>query len=192
MIDDEAFFPKSNLSTYGYNIIPLGDISSVSDVENHDIVLCDLIGVGLHFDKKMQGASLIKEMKRIYPDKYVIAYTAAALSASVAKQADTFADKIIRKDTQIDEWVDKLDGVLDLIQDPYFTWNRIRINLVSKGVETRELIVLEDAFVRSILSGDKTFSAMDKASSNISLSDDVRAIINGLISSAAISFIFQS
>lgn len=64
VIDDEIFAPQTNLQSYGYKITPIGDLKQLSEVAAYHIVLCDIMGVGRHFDKSMQGASLIAEIKK--------------------------------------------------------------------------------------------------------------------------------
>jgi hypothetical protein len=58
VIDDEPFAPQTNLQSYGYNIKPIGDLKNLKEVAEYHIVLCDIMGVGRHFDSNLQGASL--------------------------------------------------------------------------------------------------------------------------------------
>jgi hypothetical protein len=59
----------------------LGDPSNVDAVVPHNIILCDVQGVGHSLDSKKQGAFLIREIKAHFPDKYVIAYTGGSSRA---------------------------------------------------------------------------------------------------------------
>lgn len=190
VIDDEPFAPQTNLNSYGFNVVPIGDLRAVDGIAPYDIVLCDLMGVGQHFDGKLQGASIIREIKRVYPEKYVIAYTGAAMNAGIARQATEAADDIVRKDVDIDDWVQTLDHYTDLAQDPYEIWLRIREGLTDRGADTKDIILLEDAFVRSVMNGDARFSDLGKVSTGTALKEDVKSIVHGLISSAAIAFVF--
>ena len=190
VIDDEPFAPQSNLSSYGFNVVPLGDLRSVNGIAQYDIILCDLMGVGQHFDDKLQGASIIREIKRVFPEKFVIAYTGAAMNANIARQATEAADDIVRKDVDIEDWVQTLDKYTDLAQDPYCIWLRIRAGLAARGAETKDILRLEDAYVRSVQNGDEDFSEMAEASRGTRVAEDIRSIIQGLISSAAIAFMF--
>ena len=190
VIDDNPFKPQTNLANYGYKITPIGDIKSVSEVADYNIVLCDLMGVGLHFDQKNQGASIIAQIKQSYPSKIIIAYTGAAMGSQVARSAGDIADQIIRKDVDNDEWVATLDRqALDSV-DPYVLWTKTRARLVDLGAETKAILILEDAYVRSVLSRDSGFHNLKNAMSEINLAGDARSIVNGLISSIIFTVIF--
>ena len=189
VIDDQPFAPQANLGNYGYRIQPLGDIKTVSEIEPYDLVLCDIMGVGQHFDTKLQGASIIAEMKRCHPEKFIVAYTGAALNQVAAREAAIGADDILKKDVDIEEWISVLDGYTSTILDPKQVCQRIREDLVQRGIDTKDVLTLEDAYVSSVLSQDKTFGALRGVLKSLSLGDDVRAIVNGIVSSAAFKFI---
>lgn len=75
IIDDEEIAGLKNLKSYGYNIVVFNDIDRATDIEEYDIILCDVMGVGLNFSSESQGAELIREIKNNFPSKYVLAYT---------------------------------------------------------------------------------------------------------------------
>jgi hypothetical protein len=92
VVDDQVFTPqvftpKSNLENSGYKIDYLGDISSVDKIAPYHITLCDLQGVGTALDAKKQGAFIIREIKRNYPEKFVVAYTGGGLNQTISKEA---------------------------------------------------------------------------------------------------------
>jgi len=189
VIDDQPFAPQANLNAYHYNIRPVGDIRSVDQIKDYDLILCDILGVGLSFNDSLQGASLIAEIKRVYPEKWVVAYTGATLNQSATREAKSVADALIKKDVDIKEWVDKLDNYIDLILDPQMVWSRVRSDLVNRGVGTKDILLLEDAFVSSILRSRPDPAALSDALDRTKLSGDARNIITGLISSAIYSFV---
>ena len=192
VIDDQPFAPQANLGNYGYRIQPLGDIKTVSEIEPYDLVLCDIMGVGQHFDTRLQGASIIAEMKRCHPEKFIVAYTGAALNQVAAREAAVGADDILKKDVDIEEWISVLDGYTAAVLDPKQVWERIRADLVQREIDTKHVLRLEDAYVASVLRRDKSFVALRGVLGNLSLGEDVRAIVNGIISSAAFKFILGS
>lgn len=140
VIDDEPFLPQTNLQSYGYKVVPLGDIKSVTEVKDYHIVLCDVMGVGRHFDAKNQGATLIGEIKNNYPEKIVIAYTGGAMNDPAIKSAKDRADILIRKDVDGEEWVTKLDSVSKSAVDPHVMWNKIRNRLVQLDADTKDIL----------------------------------------------------
>ena len=150
------------------------------------------MGVGRHFDNKLQGASLITEIKKNYPEKIVIAYTGAALNERAVKIAAERSDRIIKKDIDIDEWVDTLDSATREAVDPYIIWNKIRGRFVELNIDTKDMLILEDAYVQAILSKDITFANVKTITQSAGVRDDARAIVNGMISSMIFQAIFGS
>lgn len=190
VIDDQPFAPQTNLQAYGYSISQIGDIKSLSEVAQYPLVLCDIMGVGRHFDSKLQGASLISEIKKNFPEKIVIAYTGAALNDRSVKVAADRSDRILKKDVDIDDWVDALDDATRQAVDPYVIWNRVRARFVEMGVDTKDIIILEDAYVDAVQKKDISFGSMKSINSGGDVRQDARAIVNGLISSLVFKAIF--
>lgn len=192
VIDDQPFLPLNNLSSYGYKITHLGDIKDVEEIKNFDLILCDIIGVGSSFDHKMQGAALISEIKIAFPEKIVIAYTGASRNNPAAKQALSFADELIKKDDTIERWKHVLDKNIAKILNPYEIWERIRIDLIRNRVDTKDILIFEDAYVKSIITKDVTFTSLKNVIAKSSLKTDARSVITGIISSAVFSLIVGS
>lgn len=190
VIDDQLFLPQTNLQVYGYKITSIGDIKSLDQVADYNIILCDLMGVGMNFDTKNQGASLISEIKKNFPSKIVIAYTGASMKALVAKSAQSRADALFKKDIDNEEWIEHLDQFASEAIDPFVIWNKIRARLIELNADTKTILALEDAYVRSVLARDASFIEMNAIISNEKIGGDIRAIIQGLISSIIFTAIF--
>lgn len=191
VIDDEKFQAFSNLSSYGYNISELPDIKSISDIESYDIVLCDLMGVGKNFDKTIGGASIIREIKKNYPTKFVVAYSGARANSIEASAAREYADEFIKKDEDISRWVERLDAIIETVVDPYEMWLVARQGLIDNEIDIRRIVELEDAYVRSINTKDANFGPLRKLIVKIDLRGNSKAIIQGLISSAIITLVLS-
>ena len=183
VIDDQPFLPQTNLQSFGYSVSPLGDLKSISEVQDYHIVLCDVMGVGRHFDANAQGATLISEIKKTYPEKIVIAYTGGAMNDAAVRSARERADILIRKDADAEEWITKLDQISQEAVDPHVMWRKIRTRFVELDVDTKDILILEDAYVRSVLKGG-SLAELGLVASSLKVSSDVRAIIQGLASSA--------
>lgn len=184
VIDDKPFDAKQNLENLGYRVEYLGDPHTIQVVVPHHIILCDLQGVGKSLDPKKQGAFLIDEIKRNYPEKFVIAYTGGMMSQSLTREAMVRADYFLRKDANIDEWRDRLDAVVGLLVDPVQVWFRYRKALIDRNVDTLEIIRLEDAFVSSVFdrrAGDDSPFARMLRSPDVKA--DVRALGQNLVAS---------
>jgi len=190
VIDDEKFQPLANLKSYGYNITLFDDISKISEVEGFDIVLSDLMGVGANFDKTIGGASVIKEIKANYPTKIVIAYTGARANSGEAIAAKDHCDHFLKKDADLTEWSEMLDAFVQQVIDPYTMWLNARDGLLDLELDLRDVLKLEDAYVRSVLSQDKDFKSIHQVLSKADISGNARGIVQGLIASAIYGLIF--
>lgn len=184
VIDDQPFHAEKNLRSYGFDIRQIGDVKHVDEVKDYRIVLCDLMGVGTALASHNEGAELISEIRHQYPGILVAAYSGAALSSTQARAAKLVADRVLRKDVDISEWQEALDGFISQALDPHLVWKRMRKSLVDADVDTKAIIVLENAFVRTILEKDKDGKKINSAVTSLKLAGDVRAIAQGLISSA--------
>lgn len=189
-IDDEPFSPQTSLTSFGYNITQLGDIKRVSEIEKYPIVLCDLMGVGVHFDKTSQGATIIQEIKKNYPAIIIVAYTGASLGSVQARAAKDLSDAVIKKDDDNQEWISTLDSLIDRAIDPHSVWKRIRQSLVTSDIDTKDLLILEDAYVRSVLAKDGSFKILRGVLGSLNLKGDVRSIVQSIIGSAIYALIF--
>jgi hypothetical protein len=184
VIDDSPFEPKQNLKNVGYRVVLLGDVSKIDIVSPHHIILCDLRGVGRSLGARTQGAFVIREIRANYPEKYVIAYTGGAASDIISREALQVSDFLLKKDTDIDTWVDKLDSIILRLLNPYEVWQRQRKALVDRGVDTLTILKLEDAFVRSIVSrSEPEASPLARILSSDQIAGDVRALVRSLIAS---------
>jgi hypothetical protein len=184
VIDDAPFEPKQNLENTGYKIEYLGNPNTVDVVLKCHIVLCDLQGVGVALDPQKQGAFFIDEIKKNYPEKYVIAYTGGGLNASISRDAMTASDGFLKKDASIEEWRDKLDGLIVDLLDPYRVWQRQRLSLVKRNIDTFTILKLEDAFVRSIIAREpQESSSFSRMLNSGGVTGDARAIVQSMIAS---------
>ena len=183
VIDDQPFEAGVNLRSYGYNITEIGDIKNISEIEQYPIVLCDLMAVGLHFDKKNQGAAVIQEIHRNFPATLIAAYSGSSLASEPVQKAKSLADEFIEKDADIETWVEKLDQLMATAADSTFVWYRIRKALVNEHVNSRDILRLEDAYVRSILRNDSQLTLLRKTTSSANFTGAASNIIQGLISS---------
>ena len=107
VIDDQPFAPRPNLEANGFHLTVTSDISNIKTVEQYAIVLCDLMGVGLTLDSHLQGAHVIHEIKKNYPDTIVFAFTGGATESRITREANVSADYYLKKDVDIAEWCQK-------------------------------------------------------------------------------------
>ena len=191
VIDDQSFTPLNNLRNNNYRIQEMGDIVNVTQVEDFAIILCDIQGVGKNLNPARQGVHLIREIKRQYPEKYVIAYSGASSMNPLTRAATDTADNFVKKDAGIEEWTEKLDGAIDQITNPIQTWKAFRNLALDKGMTPLSLVELENDFVRSYsLGSERSHSNLSRKIGDLGLAQDVRAIAQGFISSIIFRLIF--
>ena len=153
VIDDNPFSAENNLKNSGFKITALRDILQVQEVADYSIILCDVNGVGASLSQDTQGAYVIEEIKKIYPEKIVIAYTAGSASSKIVQRARMKADSYLRKDASIEDWRDLLDKQILRLADPIITWKQLRLRLLEKDIELIDLLELESVYLNSISKG---------------------------------------
>jgi len=189
VIDDKDFTPRRPLEHHGYQFELYRDIHDFREVHDFSIILCDLLGVGRRLGGRGQGAHLIKEIKRSYPDKFVIAYT-GGYDPEIGPLAVTHADRYLKKDADIEQWCDILDEAVEARINPVHAWRRIRIRLVQNDIVPIALAELEDRYVRATLAKDcSQLQHLLSANTQIEIPDDVRSVINSLIANLIFDFI---
>lgn len=184
VIDDQPFEAGANLRNYGYTIEEKGDVKKLNEVEDYPIILCDLMNVGMFFDADSQGASLIKEIRRNYPSKYIAAYSGASANSTQAQRAKQYADTFIKKDSEIDNWVEKLDSLISNATDPRQVWLRTREAMVAEHIDTRTILLLEDAYVASVTGKSPDLSRLRTIVNQENVASAAKNIVLNLASSA--------
>lgn len=184
VIDDEEFTPVTFLSNNNFRLTYKKDIDNVKDVSEYPIILCDIRGVGKQLSDSYEGAFLIKEIKRNYPSKRVIAYTASQYDPTYNQYLE-HADSLVQKGLGLEDWVKLLDEQIYKTIDPIFQWNNLRMKLLSKHVTTIEVAKLESLFVDSYKKGK--FENFEETANR--MTGDAKSIILEFLSSAAVKMI---
>lgn len=186
VIDDKPFTPSNYLQRNEYDITYFRDIDRIEQVQGYPLILCDLSGVGVSLNPQMQGAHIIGEIKRSYPEKYVIAYTGEGYS-EIYERSIYVADDLLKKDITPGEWVEALDTAIEALSNPSIVWKSARVRLLRAGVTPYQLAVLEDVYVSKVIGGAPDLqAAMFERVDRLRLSGDVRAVIQSAIGSLLI------
>ncbi|ANT61819.1 hypothetical protein AYJ57_15235 [Salipiger sp. CCB-MM3] len=184
VIDDQPFEAGVNLRNFGYDISEVGDVKKLNEIDIYPVILCDLMNVGMFFDADSQGASLIREIRRNYPSKYIAAYSGSSANSTQAQKAKQYADSFIKKDSDIETWVERLDELISRATDPKIVWQRTRAAMVAEDVDTRSILILEDAYVQSVTKAKPDLSQMRAVINGDNFSSAAKTIILNLASSA--------
>lgn len=168
VLDDEAFIPERQLRQHGFSIVELGgDIKSVDQISAYPIVVCDIMGVGIAFGSEHEGAHVLSEIQKNFPDKYLIAYTGMTHSVAVTNRLRK-VDAVTPKDASIEIWVDLLEKALKEVGDPRQRWIRLRTSLLEKGAPLYDVFKMEQAFIKSMTNRNADILASAAKKSTIS------------------------
>lgn len=155
VVDDQPFVLKDVLSSHGFSITEMRDIQSVDLSAAYPIVVCDIKGVGAALKGKHEGAHLFREIRRAFPEKYIIAFTGFRFDPTYNEYFRS-ADLSLKKDTDSEAWVTALDSAVKTMSDPSTRWLRLRKHLLDDaGLELWDVLRLEQAFIEAVESGDK-------------------------------------
>lgn len=193
VIDDQPFAPEHNLKNNNFQISTFKDIQNITQIADFPIVLCDLQGVGLQLGGDLQGAFLIEEIKRNFPEKAVIAFTGGSAISGISRRAAAAADDNLRKDASIEDWREVLDKHIRNLSDPVHVWRQMRLRLVKADVTPIELVKLEHAYVNSIQKGAADAKiAIGSIADSEDTAPAVKREIAGFLASKAFELVFEA
>lgn len=168
IVDDEVFRYMNELRAHDYQATELGaDISSVKQVEAYSVIACDIRGVAPKFGSRQEGAHLISEIRKTYPDKYLIAYTGSNFDPSINKKLAA-ADSAINKDVSFDFWHTELERALAAVGNPKERWLRFRKSLMLDGIDGWKIANIEQAFIKAVKTGKSVNFDPNKVSRGLS------------------------
>lgn len=150
VIDDQKFMYAEILRSHGFNLTEIGDITDLEAVASYDIVVCDIKGVGASFGSKYEGAHVISELRKHYPDKYLIAFSGGQFDPSYKRFFDS-CDVSIKKDADMDDWTIMLDSAAEQLSNPAKRWLRVRTILMQEGIDIYEILQLEIEYVKAVI-----------------------------------------
>ena len=186
LIDDRPFTKFQSLINNGFKLTKLDDVRSIEQVEPYAVIACDVEGVGSNFGSEFQGAHVISEIRKSYPDKYLIAFTAASHTALYSEMLKS-ADLRTAKDADINSWIGYLETALQTIGDPRLRWFRMRSFLLSFGYDTFTVLKLEQAYIKSVTNRDASHLRSEKLLK--SLPDGLAPIIIKFTATAVVEII---
>lgn len=187
VIDDNAFEPRDALLAHKFRISELGpDIRSVDQVSTFPIIICDVAGVGKAFGSPLEGAHLVTEIRKTYPDKFLLAYTGLTYSLAMTN-ALMAADKRMEKDATSDAWVQTLEAGICEVVNPRSRWIRLRRALLERGVELFDVLRLEQAFIKAVQQKKPDYLS-DKAKS-LGVSSEIKDLVIKFSATAVASLV---
>lgn len=185
-IDDQDFPPMNNLKNLGFNITIFKDISTLDLVKEYPVIICDIRGVGKEFGGKYEGALVISELRKNYPDKYIIAYSTESYSLDIASFIQK-SDVIASKGATVEEWSSILEKAIKDTSNASIRWKKTRESLLNNDIELSDLLELEQKYILSINNSKNEMENMELLNNiNNNLIID---IIKGFTSSALVEIL---
>ncbi|GEM_PF-449124 len=157
-IDDEALPIIDILKDEKFNISYKEDIKDINDLAAYNIICCDIRGIAKEKYPIFEGAYLIKEIKHMYPEKYVIAYTGSSYDPTYTKYLK-IADDVIKKGTESEVWIDLLDLSIKRYYNPIEKWKKVRKDMLDENISTQFVADLEHEYVKAIK--DKSYKSLE-------------------------------
>lgn len=152
VIDDETFTHAERLHQLGFDIHYAKSLDNLNAAQVGQIFVCDIMGIDS--DAKYDGVWTMSEIRRRHPVAPVIAYTFLKAVDKRYQEARRIAERVLRKSTEIDDLVDLLDGFIHELNSPRGIFVRIRKHLLEKGLDTKDVAVIEHFFVQSFIKDD--------------------------------------
>jgi hypothetical protein len=175
VLDDNPFAPKEALVHHKFRITELGpDIRSLDQVSSYPIIVCDVVGVARAFGSGSGGAHLINEIRKAYPDKFIVGYTGQTHSVAITN-ALVAADKVLRKDESIEAWIQILEKGVDEVVNPRNRWARMRHALLMRRVELFDVLMLEQAFIKAVK--HRRPYVLETAARNLEIAEELKDLV---------------
>lgn len=181
VIDDEEFKPLEGLLSEGYQVAYIGNYTEMRALRGYQIVICDVDKVGKNKNSDEHGAAVIQEIKRVFPEKKVIVFSGLTRQIKKLRLAEDRADYFLPKGTQINIWNQTLDEIIEECIDPIAVWEAAKIQLEEKKIPTKQIVELENKYVRSVLKGRPDVL---KGFAKEELNDFTKSVASGLVTSA--------
>jgi hypothetical protein len=180
IIDDMDVPYLDMLRNSGYNVKHYKDIEDFEILKSYSVIICDIRGVGKSFGSKLEGAYIIKEIRKLYPEKYIIAMSSAVYKINVAKIIDVADDKIVR-DTELDQVINSVDKAVCIMRSNRQKWLRLREHLLNiHQVDLYDVWCIEQDFISAVIKKD--INKLEQSKSINHLNDIVKGLVVNFIS----------
>lgn len=179
VIEDKVFPFLEELRRHNFNITIFKDIERLSILNDFQIVVSDIRGVGQFFGSKLEGAHLIEEIYRKYPNVYLIAYSSSTFNPSY-NDFLRLCDETKKKSIDVNEWVKTFDRAIKNVSDPVYQWEKTRRILLKNNVNIDKISKLEKIYAKSIIKKDKNIFHREITSSKSGQSEYLKTILDSI------------
>lgn len=138
IVDDEPFDIVQILRDAKYDVYYKKDITYAIEAEAFDIIIIDIVGVAPALQSGMEGFAIAEEIKTRYPAKQVWCYSGKTINSAVASRLKHI-DGYFNKDIDIDQWREKLDGIIEKYCSDDYQIDVLRSQLKKYGVSESDI-----------------------------------------------------
>ena len=151
IIDDKKY-PIDGLSKLGYINVDVHDKAlDIEQYGKYQIILCDISGVASEISGKEEGLGFAKELQKMYPCTEVYLFT----GQNVMNYGRPDGLPVIKKPKSNSELASYFDQSLKQLTNPEYVWGKIYNFLIQNNVRAKDIVQIEDSFVRAYSNGDK-------------------------------------
>ena len=193
--DDVQGRLDESLRNCGYESVTImRDVERIQDVERFPLILIDILGIGTRLNAngaplEFEGLSLAEDIKRMYPTKKVIVFSATLQQYASNYILKTVVDGSFEKSPKIDARNNIIDACLRDVVDPKSNWVKFRKRLLDADVPITEVASLESYYVKRInghkeLDRNKILSFFKNVQVCVEIINELLAVVKlfGLIS----------
>lgn len=149
IIDDQSITHEAALRSMGYNIKIQKQWNDIKDVEPYQVIISDNHGVTNNIGASCDGTAMMIQARNTYPEKEYVVYSANIIDM---RDRNISGFELLTKGDQIDDWTSLLDDAIKKCFDPRLSWYTISSFLQNQNLTEKELRVLQNNYVKSILS----------------------------------------
>lgn len=161
IVDDQPFPWKDALESRGCRVAYFSDYTKpikqanqkikAHDLSSHDIIICDIHGVGSALYPGVDGLGVIEELRRRNPLHVICAYTGNPGAIYSRLKRQDALDMVFSREWEIDDFLLNFDQVVQIFTSPKVRWEFIRKRLVHLGLSEREIGGVQRMFVENTL-----------------------------------------
>lgn len=146
IVEDDKTFTNEGFDKLGYKNVSIHrEALNISNYKDFDIILCDIKGIANEFSDE-QGLAFAKELKKVYPMCEIYIYT----GQNVKNYGATDDIPVIHKPKSKTELAEYFDQSVARMLSPKCIWDKLYIYLTSNKISAKEIVKIEDSFVKSV------------------------------------------
>lgn len=155
VIDDLDVPYIDNVRNCGYKgITHYRDIDNFEMLSVYSVIICDIRNVGTKLSNK-QGAFIIQQLRKIYPDKFIIAMSSNPFHLPIQDYIGV-ADVKIKRDVPSETVIKEIEKGVAIMSSRKERWLRFRDYLIkTHHMDLYDVWQIEQEFIKSVLNHDR-------------------------------------